>query len=108
MPAPGGPPRPFITPGASPLRRSVETRSAKVLVFLAMLPKAVPFLMVVALIAGAVLLQGAAAAACLLVLAALAVWLLYLSWPALPPPSRLLRVAVVTVLVLAAAMTAVR
>jgi hypothetical protein len=83
-------------------------RSARVLVFIATLPRALPFLIVAGLIAAGVLLHGAAAAVCLLLVVVLFGWLLYLSWPALPPNARVIRVAVVTVLSCAAAMTAFR
>jgi hypothetical protein len=90
--------RPFLTPGASPLRQAVERRSAAVLLFLRALPKLVPPLAVVGLLAGGLLAEGAAGAACLAVLLLFFGWLLFLSWPSLATAARLTRVAVLAVM----------
>ena len=89
------PSRPFLTPGASPLRRAVERRSAVALVFLSKLPRALPALAVLAILAGGIALPGWAGVVCLLLATAVLGWLLFLSWPSLPPPGRVLRLAAV-------------
>ena len=107
MPArPGS--QPFLTPGASPFRHALERRSATVLLFVRALPKALPPLVVVALLAGGVLLGGAAGVACLLVVMALFGWLLFLSWPALAPAARAPRVLVLVLMALGVVLTATR
>ncbi|MDP9183977.1 MAG: hypothetical protein M3P04_14540 [Actinomycetota bacterium] len=66
------------------------------------LPKAVPFLVVAALLVGGLLTQGFVGAVLLLVLAALLGTLLALAWPALHPGPRALRLVVVLVVVVRA------
>ena len=86
-----------------PFRRRVERRSAGLLARLGRLPTWLPLVLVVALTAGGLLLPGPAGAFLLAVLALLVAWLAYLSWPALPPNARMLRLAVLGLVVLAAA-----
>lgn len=76
-------------------RRSFERRIGPLIVLASRLPRAVPFLVVAALLIGGLLAQGAVGGVLLLVLAALLGALLYLSWPALQPGPQLLRLAVV-------------
>jgi hypothetical protein len=95
-------PRPFATPNASPFRRAVERRSALVLVYLRGLPKAMPGLLVLGLLTAALLAPGVGGAALLVLVALLLTWLVYLSWPALPPVGRAVRVAVIVALVMLA------
>jgi hypothetical protein len=92
-------PRPFLTPGASPFRQSVERRSAVAVVALRALPKAMPGLLVLALLAGALIVQGVGGAVLVLVVALLLTWLVYLSWPALPGAGRAVRLATIAALV---------
>jgi hypothetical protein len=66
-------------------------------VLLSGLPRAVPFLLIAVLLVAGLLLQGVAGAVLLLLLALLLGSLLALSWPALQPGPRVLRVAVVAV-----------
>lgn len=98
-PRAGGPapaqPRPFLTPDASPLRQAVERRSAVVVLFLRGLPKAMPGLLVLGLLAGALVAPGALGAVLVGLVALLLTWLVYLSWPALPQAGRLIRLAVI-------------
>lgn len=68
------------------------------------LPRAVPFLVVAGLLIGGLLAQGAVGGVLLLVLAALLGALLLLSWPGLQPGPRLLRLAVVVLVVVRAAI----
>ena len=76
-------------------RRSFEQRMGPLVVLLSGLPRAVPFLVVAALLVSGLLVQGAVGGVLLLVLALLLATLLALSWPALHPGPRVLRVAVV-------------
>ena len=90
------------TPPAAGLRRTVELRSAPVLLWFASRPRfLLPGLVVVLLVAGlaAPLAYGLPLLGVLLLLL---VWLSYLSWPALDAHPRRLRVAVVAMVVLAA------
>lgn len=90
--------KPFLTPGASPFRQTVERRSAVAVVTLRQLPKAVPGLLVLALLAGALVVQGVGGAVLVLLVALLLTWLVYLSWPALPNVGRLVRLLVIAAL----------
>lgn len=90
-----GAPRPFLTPNASPFRRAVERRSAIVVLFLRGLPKAVPALLVLGILAGGLTLTGPLGAICFTLSALVLIWLVYLSWPALTVPGRAIRVAVI-------------
>ena len=83
------------------LRRTVEARSAPVLLWLSSRPKVLlPALVVVLLVGG----LAAPPAVGLVLLAALAVvllWLSYLSWPALDGRGRALRVAMLLLIAVA-------
>ena len=85
-------------------RRRVELWAGPLVVLLARLPKIVPFLVVMGLLVTGLLLEGLAGAVLLGVVGLLAAQLLLLSWPALEPPARVLRTAVVA-LVLVRAVT---
>ncbi|HVF18906.1 MAG TPA: DUF6703 family protein [Mycobacteriales bacterium] len=86
---------PFLTPNASPFRREVERRSAIVVLFLKGLPKALPALIVLAILAGGLALPGPLGVVCYVVSVAILTWLVYLSWPALAPTGRAIRIAVI-------------
>jgi hypothetical protein len=81
----------------------VELQAGPLVILLARLPRFVPFLVVVGLLLGGLLAQGALGAVLLLVLATLLGTLLYLSWPALQPSPRLLRSLVLALLLVRAA-----
>ncbi|KGN34614.1 hypothetical protein N802_00540 [Knoellia sinensis KCTC 19936] len=85
----------------SPLRESFERASAPVLQKLAGLPRAIPFLLVLGLLLAGVLIPGWGWILVALVTLFL-LWLLFLGWPRLTPPERVMRVAVVAI---AAAIT---
>jgi hypothetical protein len=91
--------RPFLTPNASPFRTAVERRSAKVVVFLRHLPRAVPGLLVVGIVATGLLAPPLPGFVALLVAAFLLLWLAYLTWPVVPLPGRVLRLAVFAMVV---------
>ncbi len=85
----------------SPLRQSLEGASAPALRTIAALPRAVPFLVVLALMVAGALIPGWGWLLLALVTLFLA-WLLVLGWPRLTSQERLMRFAVVA---LAAAIT---
>ena len=97
------------TPGrtapASPARRALERASLPLLTRLAGLPRAVPFLALLALLVGGVLLGGPVGAVLIGLVALVVAWLLALAWPALTGVERLGRVAV---LLLAVALCVVQ
>jgi hypothetical protein len=77
------------------VRRSVEKRSAPLLVLLHTQNKAIVPLLSVLLLIGGFALPGPIGLVCLLVLAAFVCWLTYLSWPVIVAPARAVRVATV-------------
>lgn len=85
-------------------RRTVELQAGPLLVLLGRLPKVVPFLAVLALLLLGLAVQGVVGALALLVLAVLLGLLLFLAWPALAPPARVLRGAVVGLVVVRAVL----
>ena len=97
--APAPQPKPFLTPGGSPFRHAVERRSATVAVFLHGLPRALPGLVVIALVAGGLLAPAPWNGLVMLVVAALLVWLVFLSWPAIRPPAKVIRVVVIALVI---------
>jgi len=84
------------------LRREVERRSAIVVLFLRGLPRALPALLVLAVVAGGLALPGLGGALCLLIAALVLTWLVFLSWPALPAFGRGIRVLVIAAVVVMA------
>ncbi len=82
----------------STLRESIERASLPALTWLSGLPRAVPFLLVLGLAVAGILLP--APGWLLIALVALLLgWILYLAWPRLGSSERLLRIAVVAMLV---------
>ena len=80
------------------LRESLESASAPLLRTIASLPRAVPFLVVLALMVAGALIPGWGWLLLALVTLFL-VWLLVLGWPRLTSQERLMRVAVVALAV---------
>ena len=78
----------------SPLRRSVERRSAAPLTWLATRPRWLPFLLVLALLLGGLFAPVPVAAVLLVALVLLLAWLTYLAWPKLDPTGRFTRLLV--------------
>lgn len=87
----------------STLRESIEKASLPLLTRITTLPRVVPFLVVLLVMIGGIVLPSPG---WLLfgVAAAFLLWLLYLGWPSLRTPERLMRVAVIG-LVLAVMVT---
>src|SRR5512135_80704 len=94
----------WYTPGASPLRRSVERASAPLLVYLHRLPRLLVALAQLALLLLGVLLPPVVALVPLALFVAFVGWLGYISWPAVSTAQRALRVGVVVAVALAAAL----
>lgn len=82
----------------SDLRHRIESASAPTLIRLAGLPKAVPFLVVLALVVGGFLIKGWGWLL-LAIVAVLLGWFLYIAWPTLSAPGRMLRLAVIGITV---------
>ncbi len=87
----------------SSFRESVERASLPAVTTLSRLPRAVPFLAVLALMVLGIVVQGWGWVFIAIVWLFLA-WMLYLGWPRLATPERLMRVAIL-VLVLAVTVT---
>ncbi|MFL1382420.1 MULTISPECIES: DUF6703 family protein [unclassified Nocardiopsis] len=99
---PGRPGRPsgdpLYTPGAGPVRRAVERRSAVPLLWLHRAPRWLsPLLLGVLFVAG-LLAPGLVGGLCLLPVALFLAWLAYLTWPTLEPRQRAPRALVVGVI----------
>ena len=78
----------------SGLRAAIERTSLPVLVRLSRLPRAVPFVVLLAGLVVAIFVGGPLAVALTALVAAFVGWLLYLGWPRLGTSERLGRVAV--------------
>lgn len=98
----------LFTPGTSPSRRAFERASAKPLVYLHLLPRWVPPLVLAVLLIAGLSVAGVAGAALLGLDAVFVAWLAAVAWPALTGQGRLLRAAVAAVLVVLAVATALR
>lgn len=81
----------WTTPGAGPLRRSIERRSAVLLVFLHQAPRWGILLVVGGLLLLGLALSGPIGFVALLIIAGLMSWLTYLAWPQQTSAQRLVR-----------------
>jgi hypothetical protein len=77
------------------LRTAVEQASRPLLVRLSRLPRAVPFIVMLALIVAGLFVSGVVGFVLIMVGIAFLLWLLYLGWPQLTTPERLMRLAVI-------------
>ena len=84
-----------------PLRRTVERRSAPVLLWLSSRPRFVLPLLVAGLLLGGLVAPVPYALPLLLALGLLLLWLSYLSWPALDGRARMLRAAMLALIAVA-------
>lgn len=91
---------------SSSFRTSVEKASLPLLTRLSRLPRVVPFLAVLALLVGGILIPGWGWVLTALVALFLA-WMLFLGWPRLTSVERLMRVAVILLAVAIAVTQAV-
>ena len=78
----------------NPLRRSVERASLPLITRLNHLPKAVPFLLLLALLVAGVFISGQVGFVLMFLGAAFVGWVLFLSWPRLSGSERIMRFAV--------------
>jgi len=98
----------LYTPGAGDARRSLEQSSARPLLLLHQFPVwLVPVLLTVLLVTG-LAVPGWIGAVALILVAGFLGWLAAVSWPRLAPGGRLLRVAAVACVLVAAGIQAVR
>lgn len=81
----------WTTPGAGPLRREIERRSAAPLVFLHQAPRWGVLLIVGGLLIVGLALAGPIGFVALLLIAGLMGWLSYLAWPQLAAAQRAMR-----------------
>ena len=84
-----------------PLRRTVERRSAPVLLWLSSRPTVLLPALVVVLLVGGLAAPAPYGPPLLLALALLLAWLSYLSWPALDGRARMLRAAMLALIAVA-------
>jgi hypothetical protein len=87
------------------LRRSIERASLPVITRLGSVPRALPFLLLLALLIAGVVIQGPVGFVLMGLGAAFVAWILYLSWPRLTGSERMMRSAV---LMLAVAMAVIQ
>ena len=76
------------------LRPSIERASLPLMTKLSSLPRAVPFLLLLALLVGGFLIKGPVGFVLMGLGAAFVGWILYLSWPRLSGTERMMRFAV--------------
>ena len=87
------------------VRQRIDRASLPLMTRLNQMPKAVPFLTLLALLVGGVLIAGPIGFVLMALAAVFVAWVLYLSWPALSSSERMMRLAV---LLLAVAMAVVQ
>lgn len=80
------------------IRQSIERLSLRPAAYLRALPRWLPPVVIAALFIGGLAVGGWGGAVMILVVTAFLAWLAVLSWPALQPPTRVLRVVAVAVL----------
>ena len=87
------------------MRRRIDQASLPLMTALSRVPRLVPFLILLALLVGGVIIGGPAGFVLMSLAAAFVAWVLYLSWPRLTGSERIMRLAV---LLLAVAMAVVQ
>jgi hypothetical protein len=80
------------------IRQSIERLSLGPAAYLRALPRWLPPVVIAALFIGGLAVRGWGGAAMLLLVTVFLAWLAVLSWPALPPATRVLRALAVAVL----------
>ena len=86
------------------MRRNLERASLPLITRLGSLPRAVPFLLLLSLLVGGVVIGGPAGFVLMGLGAVFVGWILYLSWPRLSSSERIMRIAM---LLLAVALAVV-
>lgn len=87
------------------LRSRIDHASLPLITKLSQMPRLVPFLLLLILLIGGVLISGTLGFILMAVAAAFVGWVLYLSWPRLTASERIMRISV---LLLAVAMAVVQ
>jgi hypothetical protein len=87
------------------LRQRIDQASLPLMTKLSKMPKLVPFLILLALLIGGVVIGGTVGFVLMSLAAIFVAWVLYLSWPRLTGSERIMRLAV---LLLAVAMAVVQ
>ena len=90
------------------IRQSIERLSLRPAAYLRALPRWLPPVVIAALFVGGLAVHGWGGAVMLLVVTVFLAWLAVLSWPALQPPTRALRVVALAVLLALCAWQALR
>jgi hypothetical protein len=90
------------------IRQSIERLSLRPAAYLRALPRWLPPVVIAALFVGGLAVGGWGGAVMLLLVTAFLGWLAVLSWPALQPPTRVLRVLAVAVLLALSIWTGLR
>ncbi|MGC1209050.1 MAG: DUF6703 family protein [Ornithinimicrobium sp.] len=103
MPAPNDSASPAPDPGRGTsghgIRGTIERASTPLLTAMARMPALVPFLIMLAVLLTGAFVGGVIGAVLLLIPIGFLGWLLYLTWPHLRQPERLLRLAVLLLVV---------
>ena len=81
------------------MRQRIDHASLPLMTKLSRLPRLVPFLILIALLVGGMLIAGPAGFVLIALDAVFVAWVLYLSWPALSSSERIMRLAVLLVAV---------
>jgi hypothetical protein len=81
------------------VRQRIDHASLPLMTKLSQLPRLVPFLILLALLVGGVLIGGPAGFVLMALAAVFVAWVLYLSWPALSSSERIMRLAVLLIAV---------
>ena len=81
------------------VRQRIDHASLPLMSKLTRLPRLVPFLIMVALLVGGMLIGGPAGFVLMALAAVFVAWVLYLSWPALNSSERIMRLAVLLIAV---------
>jgi uncharacterized membrane-anchored protein len=86
----------------------VERRSAALLVYLHQLPRWVPPVVLAALLVAGLFVHGILGGIALVAVALILVWLAVVSWQSLAPPARVVRAAVIALVIAAAVVQVTR
>ena len=84
------------------VRRNIERASLPLITRLSHLPRAVPFLLMLALLVAGVVIAGPVGFVLMGIAASFVGWILYLSWPRLSGSERIMRLAVLLLAVVLA------
>jgi hypothetical protein len=97
-----------VSQQSTQIRQSIERLSLRPAAYLRALPRWLPPVVIAALFVGGLAVGGWGGAVMLLLVTAFLGWLAVLSWPALQPPTRVLRVLAVAVLLALSIWTGLR